>query len=106
MSTTEALRERLTARMNELVARTSSIETELSQPLEADSEEQAIARENEETLEALEEAALHEIQDIRRTLTRIDNGHYGLCAVCGDAIAPERLDVMPTATRCIGCAVA
>lgn len=106
MSDHDVIKDRLNARLAELASRTQTIEAELSQPLEADSEEQAIARENEETLEALEDAALHEIQDIRAALTRIDNGHYGTCSGCGEDIAPKRLDAMPTAALCISCATA
>lgn len=104
MSNTDTIRERLTARLAELASRADSLEAELSKPLEADSEEQAIARENEETMEALEEAALQEMEQIRGALTRLDNGHYGVCAKCGEDIAPARLDAVPTATRCINCA--
>ena len=106
MSTTEQIRERLTARLAELANRAESLEAELSKPLEADSEEQASARENEETMEALEEAALQEIEQIRGALTRLDNGHYGVCAKCGEDIAPARLEAVPSATRCINCASA
>ncbi|HMT45429.1 MAG TPA: TraR/DksA family transcriptional regulator [Chakrabartia sp.] len=106
MSSNEEIRAKLTARLDELAKRADSLEAELSRPLEADSEEQAISRENEETMEALEDAALQEIEQIRGALTRLDNGHYGACAKCGEDIAPARLDAMPTATRCINCASA
>ncbi len=106
MSSNEQIREKLNARLAELASRAESLEAELSKPLEADSEEQAIAREGEETMEALEGAALQEIEQIRGALTRLDNGHYGVCAKCGEDIAPARLDAMPTATRCINCASA
>ena len=29
---------------------------------------------------------------------------YGTCEVCGEPIAPERLEARPTARTCIGCA--
>lgn len=48
-------------------------------------------------------------QTLRRidaALRRIDDGEYGYCADCGDAIAAPRLDADPTATLCIGCASA
>ncbi len=37
-------------------------------------------------------------------LERIAAGDYGFCDDCGDPIAPRRLDLDPTATRCIACA--
>ncbi len=37
-------------------------------------------------------------------LRRLDEGEFGYCDACGDDIAPKRLELDPTATRCIGCA--
>lgn len=34
---------------------------------------------------------------------RIKAGKYGLCASCGNPIAPERLKVQPYALLCLGC---
>src|SRR3712207_4358868 len=42
-----------------------------------------------------------ELDDIERALTRIENGAYGQCEVCGEAINPERLEARPAATYCI-----
>src|SRR6266446_2709913 len=39
------------------------------------------------------EAALHARQ----------NGSYGVCASCGQAIPPERLEARPEATQCVDC---
>lgn len=33
-------------------------------------------------------------------------GAYGACEDCGQKIAPERLEVLPESTRCIGCQAA
>jgi DnaK suppressor protein len=30
-------------------------------------------------------------------------GAYGVCEDCGQAIAPERLEVLPESTRCVAC---
>jgi phage/conjugal plasmid C-4 type zinc finger TraR family protein len=30
-------------------------------------------------------------------------GAYGLCEDCGQKIAPERLEALPDATRCVAC---
>lgn len=40
---------------------------------------------------------------IEGALRRIENGDYGICFVCGDDIDTARLNIDPTATRCIGC---
>lgn len=41
---------------------------------------------------------------IRKTLTRIKLGKYGICASCGKMIDTDRLAVTPTAEYCVGCA--
>ncbi|SEK47895.1 transcriptional regulator, TraR/DksA family [Roseovarius azorensis] len=37
-------------------------------------------------------------------LARLDEGEYGYCEDCGEAIAEGRLALDPAATRCISCA--
>jgi RNA polymerase-binding transcription factor DksA len=37
---------------------------------------------------------------------RLDAGTYGTCEACGGEIGAERLDALPTATRCATCAAA
>jgi DnaK suppressor protein len=51
------------------------------------------------------------LQEARRKLTSIDDaqrrlaaGTYGCCEGCGEPIGPERLEALPEATHCIGCA--
>lgn len=41
---------------------------------------------------------------IEAALQRIDNGRFGLCAGCDEAINPRRLEADPTHTLCIDCA--
>ncbi|MBT55851.1 MAG: hypothetical protein CMF72_20945 [Mameliella sp.] len=38
------------------------------------------------------------------TLMRLDDGAFGYCEACGDDIAVKRLELNPTARRCISCA--
>jgi RNA polymerase-binding transcription factor DksA len=100
----EPIRQRLTTRLTELDARIVRIEGEQREPLESDFAEQAVAREDDEALDAIERAALAEIAQTRQALARLDAGTYGLCASCGDAIAPARLEALPAAALCIRCA--
>ena len=51
--------------------------------------------------EGLGERAQQTLADIGRALTKIDDGSYGTCEVCGKAIAPERLKAIPWARLCI-----
>lgn len=41
-----------------------------------------------------------ELADVDRTLSRLDDGGYGSCEVCGQPIADERLAASPTASTC------
>jgi DnaK suppressor protein len=38
---------------------------------------------------------------VDRALTRIDDGSYGTCSVCGEAISAERQAALPATDRCI-----
>ena len=41
---------------------------------------------------------------VRKTLTRIKLGKYGICVGCEKMIDTDRLAVTPTAEYCVGCA--
>jgi DnaK suppressor protein len=43
------------------------------------------------------------LQAIEDALRRIDDGTYGVCRDCGEAIAPARLDAIPWTRVCIAC---
>lgn len=40
---------------------------------------------------------------IRLALTRIEEGEFGLCEMCGEPIGTARLKARPVATLCIAC---
>jgi RNA polymerase-binding transcription factor DksA len=73
-------------------------------PLEADFEEQAVQRENDATLDALDAQGRREFEAIESALQRLDLGTFGRCARCAEAISPERLLAQPIAVTCIACA--
>jgi DnaK suppressor protein len=41
------------------------------------------------------------LRDVERALVKLDEGTYGTCDACGRPIAPERLDAIPWAVRCV-----
>jgi RNA polymerase-binding transcription factor DksA len=47
--------------------------------------------------------ARHQLQETEAALARVDDGSYGLCGHCGEPIAPERLEVVPSARYCVAC---
>jgi DnaK suppressor protein len=70
---------------------------------EHDPEGATIAFEREQ-VGALVRQAEQRLADVEAALGRLEEGTYGRCAVCGRPIPAERLEVRPTATRCVGCA--
>lgn len=52
---------------------------------------------------SIEDQEIHLLKEIDEALTRIDNGTFGVCVSCGNAIAEDRLEAIPWAARCIDC---
>ena len=42
-----------------------------------------------------------ELADVERALQRLDDGTYGRCEACGEAIEEERLEALPAARFCL-----
>jgi RNA polymerase-binding transcription factor DksA len=51
--------------------------------------------------QGLEEGVQQTVERIDAALARIGDGTYGACEVCGNPIAPARLEAIPWTTRCI-----
>lgn len=49
--------------------------------------------------------ALHEIDEIRAALARIDEGRYGACLTCSQPLSFEHLRVLPQARTCDPCPI-
>jgi len=43
------------------------------------------------------------LAQVEAAIARIDQGRYGICARCGQQIAPDRLEALPYAIYCINC---
>lgn len=100
------IRRRLLARREALQERVRDIAAGAGRgrALDPDFEEQAIERQNEEVVEALDTVARHELTQIAAALSRLDQGEYGICARCGEDIPVERLRAVPYADCCVSCA--
>ncbi|MGR3781104.1 MAG: TraR/DksA family transcriptional regulator [Albimonas sp.] len=94
----------LEARLAELEARLHRIETDLDETPDADFEERAAERSNDEVREGLGAAGLAEIRQIRAALDRVAQGTYGECITCGEPIDEKRLQLVPHAPLCTACA--
>ena len=51
--------------------------------------------------DALRTALRRRLAEVDGALGRLAEGTYGVCEVCGDPIAPARLEARPTTDRCI-----
>jgi DnaK suppressor protein len=52
---------------------------------------------------ALRDRSDHQLELVDEALARLDAGTFGSCVRCGKPIAPDRLDALPWAARCIDC---
>ena len=96
--------ENLKAKKIELEDRLGRIESSLRKTHDRDWDEQALERENEEVVEALDESIRTELDQINAALSMVDRGEYGVCVMCGDPIPIGRLEALPYTDRCVVCA--
>ena len=61
----------------------------------------ATATFDREMASTLEDNSTHVLNEIDAALARIDDGTFGTCSSCGEAIGTERLEALPWATLCI-----
>jgi len=72
--------------------------------LESDPGTAAVASHEEHgALDERVEAVLlrEELDDVEHALSRLDDGTYGTCQVCGQALDDDRLAQMPQARCCV-----
>jgi len=97
----------LRAKRDEWERRLSKIQADrrrASGPLDRDSSERAIQRENDEALDALDARGRQELKAVELALERLAAGTYERCVDCGKAIEVKRLRAEPTAASCFACA--
>ena len=99
------IKRKLDERKGELEKLLDRVEKSARRKLDKDFEEQAIQRQNEEVLTALDDSLNEELDQINEALFRIDNDKYGKCANCGEEIGEKRLLAVPHTSLCIKCAV-
>ncbi len=94
----------LDALLAEYSARAKSIRQDLGRSHSADFAEQALQRQNDEVLEALLAEAEVAMRQVGMAKLRLEDGSYGDCLRCGEAIEPARLQALPAAEFCLKCA--
>lgn len=96
----------LLTRRHALLERHQRVEADLQRrgdPLVGDWSDRAIQRQNDECLQAIDDAAQDELAAINEVLQRLGRGLYGICKECGDPIEPGRLQALHAVT-CASCA--
>ncbi|MCC6625353.1 MAG: TraR/DksA family transcriptional regulator [Deltaproteobacteria bacterium] len=107
MTSTTTRQRQLEQRLHTITARSHRIaahQVNRDRDVPQDWADQAQFRVDDEVVDALDVHSRHELAQIRAALKRIAEGTYGECLACGDPIGDARLDAMPTATLCLGCA--
>lgn len=101
---------RLQQRMDMLVAALSKGAAEDAEKRSAgylgevrDRGEESAAESEAEVSSAVSVSHSEELARVRKALQRFDDGTYGICEVCGEAIGEARLEANPCARRCIEC---
>lgn len=51
----------------------------------------------------LEKRIREQLAEVERALQKFEDGTYGLCDSCGQAIDPARLEALPQASLCLNC---
>ena len=107
MSNYSDIHKELMEKLDELTSRLNKIEQDIhhrESPVSADFAEQATETENDEVLAALEDETSATIANIKNSLKRMEQGSYGVCAVCGVEIPEERIKALPYTDKCFDCA--
>ena len=104
----ERFRTLIEQRLSELEAVEASKRDE-ARPVELDQTRVGrLSRQDALQSQALSVAALQrnreQIGRLRRALNKVDEGEYGWCEECGEAIPDARLEIDPAADYCVACA--
>ncbi|TWG96946.1 TraR/DksA family transcriptional regulator [Nocardioides sp. J9] len=109
----DAVRERLAQDRAEAVRRLAGLTGQFDEVVAAsrdtnaddehDPEGATIAFERSQ-LAALVAQVRRHLDEVDAALARLAAGTYGTCEVCGEPVAPERLEARPTARTCVACA--
>jgi RNA polymerase-binding protein DksA len=98
------IKERLTERLQELEEKLAEISGEkLTDDEVQDPGDQALSSTMESLRSSFQNSEVEEYKRIKRALTQIDEGSYGICVDCSEPISTKRLIMYPTASRCLAC---
>lgn len=100
-----AIRQNLEDERARLLERIVAETARLNQPIELTPEPLDRARliTTRELQSALLAQAQQHLEHIEAALKRLEDGTYGICAICSAPIHPDRLNILPYATTCVKC---
>jgi DnaK suppressor protein len=103
---TSAVRSALEDERERLAAQLAGITAVPRDPMGAVSFGKRVGEGTSQAIERIEQVDVAKrleakLADVVRALEKLADGSYGRCDVCGEPIAPERLDAMPWAVRCV-----
>lgn len=96
----------LTAKRAELLDKTSRTTGEGREQVVEGGEDyvdDAVTQYTREFLLSLSDLERRQLQLVEEALQRIDDGSYGECLSCGEAIGAKRLAAIPWAATCVQC---
>lgn len=56
-----------------------------------------------EAVQMASERLAQRARRVSRAIERLERGEWGVCELCGEPIAPRRLQALPDATTCVDC---
>ena len=108
---TDAIRRTLEAERDELRAQLDELTAAPRDPMAAVSFGKRVGEGTTQAVERIAQVSAAKslaakLRDVERALGKLGEGTYGTCDRCGTPIAPERLEAIPWAVRCVACATA
>lgn len=85
------------------LAKTKNAEEETTEESTQDIADKAVSSYTREFLYSLNDTERNTIQQIDQALARIEDGTYGFCMNCGNAMNEKRLTAIPWSRHCVDC---
>jgi DnaK suppressor protein len=85
------------------LAKTKNAEEETTEESTQDIADKAVSSYTREFLYSLNDVERNTIQQTDQALSRIEDGSYGFCQNCGNAMSEKRLSAIPWSRHCVDC---
>ena len=101
----EYFRELLQGKMNELLTEAERTVAGMTDAKETfpDPTDRAALESDRNFLLRIRDRERKLISKIQEAISRIDDGTYGICEMCGEEIGEKRLEARPVTTLCVAC---